>query len=101
MEPSIPPHAKSVRCPDSGGECLAGRGTPDLHNTRLRSTCCYLWRSDSFRSRLAMLGAHVGLHVRPTELTSTERPAVLAGCPGAVARLDEQVIDPVSFLADL
>jgi glycerol-3-phosphate dehydrogenase len=87
--------------PEVWRQCLAGRRTPDLRNTRLRSPVCYLWRSGSLRSRLGMLGARVGLHVAPVELASSERPAVFDGCPGPVARLDEQVIDPASLIADL
>jgi glycerol-3-phosphate dehydrogenase len=47
-----------------------------------------------------MLGARAGLQMRPVAVEKTERPAVLARCRG-VARLDEQVIDPVSLIADL
>jgi glycerol-3-phosphate dehydrogenase len=48
-----------------------------------------------------MLGAKVGLHVAPRELAAADRPPALAGCPGPIARLDEQVIDPASFVSDL
>jgi hypothetical protein len=48
-----------------------------------------------------MLGARVGLHVTAAEVTAADRPAVFANCPGPVARLDEQVIAPASFVADL
>jgi hypothetical protein len=48
-----------------------------------------------------MLGARIGLHVEPVELTPAERPAVFADCPGPVARLEEQVIDPASLIADV
>jgi glycerol-3-phosphate dehydrogenase len=94
--------AREIReMPETWRECLAGRRTPDLRNTRLRSPVCYLWRSGSLRSRLGMMGARVGLHVAPVELTAGERPAVFANCPGPIARLDEQVIDPTSLIADL
>jgi len=82
-------------------DCLAGSRQPDLHATRLRSDCCYLWRTDSVRSRLGMIGARIGLRVSPNELPIEQRPEVLRGCPGVVARLDEQVISPSDFLADL
>jgi glycerol-3-phosphate dehydrogenase len=99
---ALTPAAREIReMPENWRDCLAGRRTPDLRNTRLRSPFCYLWRSESWRSRLGMLGARVGLHVEPVELTSAERPPVFAGCPGTVAQLDEQVIDPASLLADL
>jgi glycerol-3-phosphate dehydrogenase len=45
-----------------------------------------------------MIGARVGLRVAPQVLSVEERPAALVGCPGAVARLDEQVIAPESLL---
>jgi hypothetical protein len=48
-----------------------------------------------------MLGARVGLHVAPHELTDDRRPAEFSGCPGPILQLDEQVIDPASFIADL
>jgi glycine/D-amino acid oxidase-like deaminating enzyme len=98
----LTPAAREIRdMPDIWRRCLAGRRVPDLRNTRVRSACCHLWRSDSLRSRLGMLGARVGLQVAPTEISSADRPAVFAGCPGPVARLDEQVISPASFIADL
>ena len=82
-------------------ECLAGRRVPDLAGTRVRAEQCHLWRTASLGSRLGMLGARVGLKVAPRTLRRDLRPAVLAACPGVVARLDEQVIDPVSLLAHL
>ncbi len=82
-------------------ECLAGRRDPVLNRTRLRSEFCYLWRTESIRSRLGMIGSRFGLRVSPKELSDDCRPDVLKRCPGPVARLDEQVIAPVEFLADL
>jgi glycerol-3-phosphate dehydrogenase len=82
-------------------DCLAGRRTPSLGRTRVRADHCYLWRTQALRSRLAMIGARVGLRVTPRPVAPSDRPPVLAGCPGTVARIDEQVIDPVSFLGDL
>src|SRR5579872_6498570 len=94
--------AREIRdMPDVWRQSLAGLDTPDLRHTRLRSSVCHLWRSESLRSRLGMLGAKVGLHVAPEELANADRPTALTNCPGPIARLDEQVIDPVSFLADL
>jgi glycerol-3-phosphate dehydrogenase len=102
LQGALTPAAREIReMPEVWRECLAGRRTPDLRNTRLRSPICYLWRTSSLRSRLGMVGARIGLHVEPVELTTAERPAVFAGCPGPVARLDEQVIDPISFIAKL
>jgi glycine/D-amino acid oxidase-like deaminating enzyme len=81
--------------------CLAGEQMPDLGRTRLRSEFCYLWRTDSLTSRLSMIGARTGLRVTPVSLTDDERPEALMGCPGTVAILEEQVIEPVSFLETL
>lgn len=80
------------------GECLAGERVPNLSRVRMRSQSCYLWRTEQLSSRLGMLGAAVGLHVRPDVLPADERPAVLANCPGTVATLGEPVIEPKSFL---
>jgi len=98
----LTPAAREIRdMPEIWRQALVGQRAPDLRHTRLRANVCHLWRSESLRSRLGMLGAKVGLHVAPQELASGERPAPLAGCPGPIARLDEQVIDPASFIADL
>ncbi|MBI3864476.1 MAG: FAD-dependent oxidoreductase [Planctomycetia bacterium] len=98
----LTPAAREIRdMPEVWRQSLAGLRTPDLRQTRVRSQACHLWRSESLRSKLGMLGARVGLHVAPCELSADERPPALAGCPGTVARLDEQVISPASFVADL
>ncbi|HEY2253142.1 MAG TPA: FAD-dependent oxidoreductase [Planctomycetaceae bacterium] len=98
----LTPAAREIReMPEVWRQALAGQRAPDLRQTRLRSNTCHLWRSESLRSRLGMLGAKVGLHVAPQELAAADRPPALAGCPGPIARLDEQVIDPASFIADL
>jgi glycerol-3-phosphate dehydrogenase len=82
-------------------DCLAGRRSPDLGRTRVRAEHCFLWRTESLRSRLGMIGARIGLRVTPRRVRAADRPAVLAACPGAVARVAEQVIDPISLLTDL
>jgi hypothetical protein len=48
-----------------------------------------------------MIGARAGLRVSPVTVPADERPAALAECPGAVARLDEQIIEPASLINDL
>lgn len=78
-------------------DSLAGAVEPDLSQTRFRSRHCYLWRSDSWQSYLGMVGAQAFLQVKPVPLPDAERPAVLAACPGQVYRLDEAVIDTISF----
>ena len=94
--------AASIRdMPPLWRECLSGTRLPNLSGTRLRSDGCYLWRTDGIGSRLGMFGARFGLKVSPQSLDAAERPAVLAACPGTVARLDEQVISPASFVGAL
>lgn len=82
-------------------ECLAGQREPRLTGTTVRSQFCHLWNTESVSSRLGMIGAKVGLRIRPVEVAPQERPPVLRDVPGTVARLDEQVIDPVSLMGDL
>jgi glycerol-3-phosphate dehydrogenase len=81
--------------------CLGGEATPDLAQTRLRAHYCHLWRTATLKSRLAMIGARAGLRITPAKLDFEQRPPPLAHCPGTVARLDEQVIEPASFLYDI
>jgi glycine/D-amino acid oxidase-like deaminating enzyme len=80
---------------------LRGECEPDLSSVRLREDSCYLWRSASLLSWAGMLGAVAALAVRPVEVTDEAVPPVLANCPRPVYRLDERVIDPVSFLAEM
>lgn len=81
--------------------CLAGTARPDLSGVHVRSPFCYLWRTDSMRSRLGMVGARIGLRVAPQLIEHEALPPALQQCPGSVARLDEPVIDPVSLVAEL
>jgi FAD dependent oxidoreductase len=102
LQGMLTPSAVQIRdMPELWRECLAGRREPDLARTRVRSPCCHLWRTDSMTSRLGMLGARVGLRVTPKFLDKHERPAALAGCPGATARLEEPVIAADSLLQTL
>lgn len=94
--------AESIRdLPDLWRRCLLGHAAPDLSDARLRAEHCHLWRTDSLRSRAGMIGAQMGLRVKPSTLDPNERPAPLRDCPGQVARLDEQVICPGSVLQAL
>ncbi|MFM9964675.1 MAG: FAD-dependent oxidoreductase [Planctomycetaceae bacterium] len=91
--------ATSIReMPGLWRECLDGQREPNLSAVRRRSNECFLWRTDSLSSRLGMLGAKIGLRVAPQSVTSDERPEILRGCPGAVARLPEQVISTISLI---
>jgi len=98
----LTPSAKAIRAmPGVWRKCLAGEQLPHLRRTKLRSEFCYLWRTASFTGKLGMLGAKAGLQTKPVWLEEHERPAVLKSCAGGVARVDEQVIDPASFISDL
>ena len=94
--------AISIReMPATWRNSLLGRTAPNLTRTRLRSDCCYLWQTESFSSRVGMLGARIGLQVKSEAIEAEERPAALGNVFGTVARLPEQVICPASFIADL
>ena len=98
----LTPSAKAIReMPVIWRECLAGKREPKLTRTTVRSPHCYLWRTESVASRLGMIGARVGLRVAPQAIAKDDRPAALMNCPGTVAKIDEQVIDPASFVAEL
>lgn len=91
--------ATSIReMPAIWRECLDGQREPNLSAVRRRSDECYLWRTDSLSSRLGMLGAQFGLRVAPQSVAANDRPEILRGCPGTVARLPEQVISTVSLI---
>ena len=83
------------------GEGTAGGSHPDLSETPVRSQHCLLWRSESLTGRLGMIGAKAGLRVAPTALSAADVPPVLRGVRGPVCRLDEQVLSPAGFLANL
>ncbi len=91
--------ATSIReMPAIWRECLDGQREPNLSAVRRRSNECYLWHTDSLSSRLGMLGAQFGLRVAPQSVSVNDRPEILRGCPGTVARLPEQVISTVSLI---
>jgi glycerol-3-phosphate dehydrogenase len=78
--------------------CLAGESTPDLSTVSIRSDFCYIWRTDSLKSKLGWLAAKFALRTKPRVLDQDELPEALHGISSAVARLDEQVIEPRSLL---
>ncbi len=82
-------------------DALLGRVSPNLTRTRLRADCCHLWQTESLSSKAGMIGAKIGLQIKPENLDVADRPTILAQVPGTVAKLAEQVISPSSFLADL
>ena len=80
---------------------LEGRSQPDLRGVRVRSQSCVLWQTGGVRSRAGMVGARAGLRVKPVRMEEAERPPALRGLRGAIYRLDEPVLDPVSLLGVL
>ncbi|MEX2215315.1 MAG: FAD-dependent oxidoreductase [Phycisphaeraceae bacterium] len=81
--------------------CLAGDAKPDLSHTSLRSECCHLWSNGRLLSKLAMLAASWVLKVKPMPLPRQDWPAALKNMRGSVSRMDEQIIVPRAFIADL
>ena len=55
--------------PDVWRGCLAGEINPDLHKVVLRSDYCYVWRTDSLKSKLGWLAAKLALRTPPVMLT--------------------------------
>lgn len=93
--------ARAVRdMPQRWRQCLRGEDQPDLSDTRIRSEFCYLWRSRGLGGKLGLTAARAGLAVKPVAIKADQWPAALASV-GQVYRLDEQVIDPASFLSGL
>lgn len=80
---------------------LEGEGVPDLSTVQVSAQSFHLWGTQSTASRLGLLGAQMGLQVTPRPVPSAELPAPLRDCPGAVYRVDEQVVDPASLIAGL
>ena len=87
--------------PELWRACLAGRREPDLSAVRMRSDCCYLWRTSDLGSKLAMLGARATLRARPEPVPPPQRPEPLSHCPGDVYAVSEPVVDPAGVLATL
>ena len=90
-----------AQMPSLWREALSGNRVPDLSQVQLRGEYCHLWRSESVSSRLGMLGAQVGLTIKPKKLSAEEIPTLLRNCPGTVYRLDEQVLSPHSLIQSL
>lgn len=87
--------------PEFWRRSLRGEQSPDLQMTKLRAEQCYLWRTDSWSAKLGMWGARLGLKVAPRTISRSQRPAVLAYCPGHVALIDEPVLSPRSLISAL
>jgi glycine/D-amino acid oxidase-like deaminating enzyme len=95
----LAPGARQVAAmPNQWAEHLAGNAGPDLSQVRVRSASCHLWRTDSMKSILGMTGAKLALQAKPSRLERSERPKILAACPGDVALLPERVLEMPSLL---
>jgi glycerol-3-phosphate dehydrogenase len=77
---------------------MSGETEPDLRAMKMRAPWCYLWRTQSFWSQFGLFGALQGLKVKPEPIAADQWPAPLKQCPGQVYRVDEPVIDVISFL---
>jgi glycerol-3-phosphate dehydrogenase len=84
--------------PERWRQSLTGSVRPDLSSVTVRSPSTWLWRSESLRSKLGLLGARSGLRSVPIETPVAERPEVLRGAPGTVYRVDEPVLDTLSLV---
>ena len=95
----VPTGAREVSSmPERWARSLSGDSAPDLSETKVRASECHLWRTDSVRSIVGMVGAKVGLSVTPSVIAPETRPAILRSCPGDVALLPERVIEMPSVL---
>lgn len=81
-------------------DCLAGRREPDLSRTIVRSQACLIWGAQSQWSRFVAWAAGFGLRVKPRTLPRDRWPEPLQGSVGRIYELGEQVIDPVSLVAN-
>lgn len=80
--------------------CLAGQREPNLSQTLVRSESCCIWGAQSQWSRFVAWAAGFGLRVKPRTLPPDRWPVPLRGSIGRVYELGEQVIDPVSLVAN-
>ncbi len=91
--------ARAIRdMPGLWRSCLRGDRQPDLSEVRVLSESCFLWRTSSLKSKIGMVGARAGLRSVVEKVPRDSLPPVLAGTPGEVFRIDEQVIDPASLV---
>ncbi|MBI1336276.1 MAG: FAD-dependent oxidoreductase [Phycisphaera sp.] len=94
--------AKEIsQMPARWAEHLRGERKPDLSRVVMRSGYCHLWRTGSLSSRVGMVGARVGLAVKPIALEQSDWPEWLKHGAGEVYRLDEQVVSPPSLVREL
>lgn len=96
---SLTSSAKMVAdMPAAWRAAMTGAVEPDLRAMKMRAPWCHLWRTQSLWSQFGLFGALKGLKVKPVAIDAAEWPAPLKQCPGQVYRVDEPVIDVISFL---
>lgn len=94
--------AKAIRdMPARWRESIDGGGEPALTDRVLSAPHCHLWRSASIGGKLGMIGARVGLRVKPIPVNGDGTPDGLKHVRGEVFRLDEQVISPSRLIEQL
>ena len=82
-------------------DSLQGKCTPDLSQTRLRSSCCYLWQLDATASRNNLLNVYSDPQFKSEFVPHDQRPTAFQGLFSSVVKIPEQVIAPRSFVQDL
>ena len=88
--------------PETWREALqGGTSKKTLSEAHILNPHTWLWRSDSLRSRVGMLGARLGLQTRPDPVKIDQRPPLLRNAPGTVLRVPEPVVDVRSVLQSL
>lgn len=93
------PSAQAVSdMPQTWRDCINASRLPDLSAARILSPCCYLWRTQSWTSRIGLLGARVGLRTPVAHVDQADRPVALRACAGDVLRVEEPVLDVASVL---
>ena len=98
----LTPSARRVSdMPDFWRSCLDGRTLPDLSSVRRRADYCHVWTTGALSSTIGMMGASLGLSVKPVRLAAPHVPDWISGSRSAVYRLDEPVIDPASLIKTL
>lgn len=90
-----------AKMPEIWRESMEGSTSPDLSSAEVLSHHTWLWRSDSLRARVGMLGAKIGLQTRPEAVSTEDRPALLQNAPGEVLRVAEPVVEVRSVLRAL
>lgn len=87
--------------PELWRRCLNGIEAPDLSDVAVLAQSFYLWGTESAASQFGLLGARLGLQVTPQAVLPHEAPEPLANPPGALYRVDEQVISPTALVESL